>query len=228
MEKTKLQLWLTDTHAALERYAGPLPFDVHLHLLRRDNAREPVPWANTRRNKQQALYFYVDPTFSQAAFRDDWTAAHEFSHLLLPYLGRSNAWFAEGFASYLQYQIMVEMNAITPSEARARREKKMRKAVAALESETLSLPENMPQLRERGSSQTFYWGGAVYFERVDAALARQGRGLQDALIDFIRCCRVDRPDLDALVSTLDSMLDTTVFTSELVTIRETPGIPLRP
>ncbi|WOJ95697.1 hypothetical protein R0137_10590 [Congregibacter brevis] len=228
LEQETLVPWLTDTHSALERFVGPLPFDVHVYMHRRDGADQPVPWANTRRNNEQALYFYVNPEFDRASFMDDWTAAHEFSHLVLPYLGSANAWFAEGFASYMQHSVMVESGAIDDAEAFRRRDLKMKKAVAALADTTVSLPENMPDLKARRSYPTFYWGGAVYFERVDAALKQQDSSLPQVLSAYLQCCRMHRPDLDALVSTLDRVSDTSLFSRELALMRITPGVPARP
>lgn len=227
-EKAKLKSWLEDTHAALERYAGRLPFAVHVYMHRRNNAAQPIPWANTQRNKEQALHFHVDPQFSRQDFMDDWTASHEFSHLLLPYLGRANAWFAEGFASYLQHSVMVELGVISDREAWLRRDRKMQKAVAALKGEPLSLPDNMPALKAQRSYPTFYWGGAVYFERVDAALAQQGDSLQGVVRSYLACCRLPRRELDALVEVLDDISQSNVFRFELTAMRTISGVPPRP
>ncbi len=226
-ERARLRVWLEETHGALERYAGPLPFPVHVHLHRRDGSEEPVPWANTWRDRRQSIYFYVDPRFPQQAFLDDWTAAHELAHLLLPYLGGDNAWFAEGFASYLQHSIMVEMGVIDREEALRRRDEKMRRATAALAVERRPLPQSMVSLRARGRYPTFYWGGAVYFERVDLRLQEQGSSLQRVLRKYVGCCRSGRRDLDELVRLLDRLGETQIFSQELVTMRETPGCPER-
>ena len=44
---------------------------------------------------------------------NDWTAPHEMSHLAIPYIGEKEVWFAEGFASFMQYQVMMEMGVMT-------------------------------------------------------------------------------------------------------------------
>lgn len=227
-EREKLHYWLEQTYAAVERYAGQFPFDVHLHMHRRDNSSEPVPWANTRRGGSQALFFYVDASYPRNAFLDDWTAAHEFSHLLLPYLGRQNMWFAEGFASYLQHSIMVEMGMLDEPEAQRRRDRKMTAAQDALSSLTEALPDSAPTLRARGAYPTIYWGGAVFFERVDRALGEEGSSLQQVLRQFLACCRMQRRSLDELSSALDRISTTTVFSAELERMRRTPGAPQRP
>jgi len=35
------------------------------------------------------------------------------SHLAIPYVGEKEVWFAEGFASFMQYQVMMEMGVMT-------------------------------------------------------------------------------------------------------------------
>ena len=226
-EQEKMSRWLTLTYQALERYAGTPPFDIELHLHRRDASREPVPWANTRRDGRQALHFYVDPTFTVNEFLSDWTAPHEFAHLLLPYLGRDNAWFAEGFASYLQHSVMVELGVIDAAEAERRRNLKIERALDDLDAETLPLPQNMFALRARGAYPTFYWGGAVYFVRVDEQLKAQGSSLQKVLQEFLQCCRMNRRSLDALAAKLDGLSSTELFTRELELMRSEPGCPER-
>ncbi|MEO1081591.1 MAG: hypothetical protein AAFY29_18680, partial [Pseudomonadota bacterium] len=162
-ERSFLRIWLSRTAEALEEWAGPFPFDVQVHLRRRDGASEPVPWANTWRAGEQSLFFYVDPSYPAAEFFADWTAPHEFAHLLLPYLGRDNAWAAEGFASYLQYPLMVQLGVLDADDADRRRSRRMDRAVTALTDESRSLPENLSSLRKAGAYPTFYWAGAVYW-----------------------------------------------------------------
>ncbi|MEM1402435.1 MAG: hypothetical protein AAGG55_03835 [Pseudomonadota bacterium] len=227
-ERTKLRSWITETSSALERYVGPFPFDVHVHFHRAANSDEPVPWANTWRAGKQSINFHVDPIYSLDEFRDDWTAPHELSHLILPYLGRSNAWFAEGFASYLQFSVMVEAGIIDEAEAIRRREKRMLPAIAPLHDADMPLPDYMPELKRRGAYPTFYWGGSIYFERVDMQLQAQGSSLQEALRDFLTCCRMQRRSLDDLTGELDRLVGSRVFSEELLVIRSTPGMPERP
>ncbi|GAB5414098.1 MAG: hypothetical protein Cons2KO_17010 [Congregibacter sp.] len=227
-EKNKLQLWLREASQGVEAFAGAFPFDVHVHLHRRDGASQPVPWANTERSGRQAIHFYVDAQYGLQAFREDWTAAHEFSHLIIPYVGRSNAWFAEGFASYLQHSVMVEIGVIDHAEALRRRDQKMSKAVKKLAAAAEPLPDTMPELRKQGAYPTFYWGGAVYFERVDAALLLSGTSLRQVLQDYLHCCRQGRRSLDGLAALLDGLSPVSAFSDELRIMRSTAGVPERP
>ncbi|GGD74968.1 hypothetical protein GCM10011357_32440 [Lacimicrobium alkaliphilum] len=101
----KLNQWLDHGVIQTKRVFGTYPFTMELHLHPRQG-RQPVPWANTWRAGAQSVHLYVDSRFSLEHFTRDWTLYHELSHLALPYLGSNNAWFAEGFASFMQYQVM--------------------------------------------------------------------------------------------------------------------------
>lgn len=227
-EKRQLTTWLEETRDALERFVGPFPFDVHVYMKRHSRGGEPVPWANTWRAGEQALHFYVDTDYSLDEFLGDWTAPHEMAHLILPYVGRENSWFAEGFASYLQHSLMAELGVISADEALARRDRRMRAATAVLDAELDPLPDNVASLRQRRQFPTFYWGGAVYWERVDARLQEQGSSLQQVLTDYLDCCRMGRHSLDDLAAVLDRAGATEIFSEELAMMRREPGCPERP
>lgn len=227
-ERERLGEWVRRTCAALEGLVGPYPMDVHVHFHRRDGAGEPVPWAHTRRGNRQAVHLHVDPAFQAAAFLNDWTAPHEFSHLLLPYVGRRHAWFAEGFASYLQYPVMVELGVLSPAEARARFERNVRRARRDYSYPRQSFVDAAPRLRAARQYPVMYWGGAAWFRQVDRSLAAQGTSLLEVLRDYVACCRRDRAGLDDLLAELDRLSGGDVFRTGYRTLRNTPGFPDSP
>lgn len=226
-EQKMLQAWLVETADAVQRWAVPFPFAIHLYMHRRNGAREPVPWANTWRGGEQAIHFHVDPTYPKDAFLADWTAPHEFAHLYLPYLGRDYAWAAEGFASYLQHTLMVELGVITADEAQRRRSAKMDRARARLAESPEPLPDYVDDLRARRDYPSFYWGGAVFWERVDAQLKGRGGSLQSAIRSYLKCCRMQRQPFRELAGTFDEISDSVFFSTELALMHAVPGCPER-
>ena len=114
-QATMLTSWLSQgvnaTRATLGIY--PTPLAIHVYPKK---SNQPVPWAFTRRDAKGSVHFYVDTRFGLTKFVDDWTIYHEFAHLALPYLGQKYRWLSEGFASYMQYQIMQEMGVYTKDE----------------------------------------------------------------------------------------------------------------
>ncbi|MDZ7770431.1 MAG: hypothetical protein U5K38_15920 [Woeseiaceae bacterium] len=224
-EKAKLQRWITETVAGVERAVAPFPFDVHINFYRAGRGSSPVPWANTIRSRRQGVNFHVNPEHSLAALRSDWTAAHELSHLLVPYVGRRHAWFAEGFASFMQYQVMQELDVIEPDEANSRYRAKITRAKRGYDLHDLPFVDAARTLAARRQYPTMYWGGAVYFLQMDRQLRARGSSMLDVLQQFVDCCRHQRHGFDGLIAELDRIASAPVFSRRLDAWRVQPGFP---
>lgn len=218
---------MSEAAAALAALVGEFPFPVQVTFHRRDGAWEPVPWAHTRRGQRQGVDFHVDPGYAQRDFRHDWTAPHELAHLVLPYLGRQHSWFAEGFASYLQYQVMVRMGVMSPAAADAAYRARIARADDDYDHPALPFTEAAPRLRAEGRYPTLYWGGAVYFLEADARLRASGHaGLIALLREYLGCCRRQpRATPRSLADTLDRLAGTAVFGALLDDFERRPGFP---
>ncbi|WP_232787695.1 hypothetical protein [Paraglaciecola sp. MB-3u-78] len=102
-----LQSWLTLGVNATRATLGIYPTPLSLHLYQK-KSNQPVPWAYTRRGGKGSVHFHVDTRFGLTKFIDDWTLYHELAHMALPYLGPEYRWLSEDFASFMQYQIMLQ------------------------------------------------------------------------------------------------------------------------
>ncbi len=225
-EQAKLQSWVNETYKAVEDTVAPFPFDVHIYFHRRDGAEEPVPWAHTERipNKQD-VHFHVDTGFSKRRFLEDWTGAHEISHLLIPYLGRKNAWFAEGFASYLQYQVHYTMGIINETELAQMYLHRFKRARGKYNLNDVPFAYSGEELVRRYDYPTMYWGGAAYFFIVEQELKRKNTSLMAVLNKYVRCCRNKNDSIDQLVARLDTLSGTNIFSYQLAQCREEKGFP---
>lgn len=226
-EQQQLTQWIETTVAGIETLVAPYPFDVHIFFHRR-KAREPVPWAHTKRFGAQAVHFYVDTRYPPAAFLADWTAPHELSHLLIPFVGRSHSWFSEGFASYMQYRVMHAMGILSKTEMDDKYRSHIERADRRYERDDMPFIAAAPKLLRDHEYPTLYWGGAVYFLQVDKALQAKDSSFIEVLRAYVNCCRNRSTDLKHLITRFDSLSSSTVFSSLLQVLTDKPGFPAYP
>ena len=204
-EKEKLEKWVINTLNSVESRIGIYPFPIHLYMKKERDANEPVPWAHTWRYPTQQVHFFVDPSFSYDEFMADWTAPHELSHLAIPYIGEKDAWFAEGFASFMQYQVMEEMKIYTDEEIVIRYEGKINKALPYYDNKK-SMAEIARELREAKKYPAMYWGGACFFLAWnDQLIHTSGKSLTELFPEYLTCCRLRDRGVKDVVSSLDKV-----------------------
>ena len=201
-EKTKVKKWLGITYRAVKARIGEYPFDVHLFIYRRDNQSEPCPWANTWRYPNQQVHFHIDPSYSLEEFLKDWTAPHELSHLAIPYIGEKETWFSEGFASFMQYQVMEEMGLVTVSQ---RDSSYSAKVNAASQSYTgnQSFGSEAMELKKNNNYTAMYWGGASFFLKWNRMLGKSGTNLCQVFESYLSDFRQKDRGVSEVVSSLD-------------------------
>lgn len=153
------------------------------------------------------------------------TAPHELSHLLLPYVGRSHSRFAEGFASYMQYQVMQRMGVLEQAQVTALYRSRISAAEKAYNQPGLSFDQASVELLRQRQCSTVYWGGAVYFLRVDQRLRDHGDSLLHVIARYVECCRRSFSELQELVQNLDELVGAEIFQDELGTLQTRKGFP---
>lgn len=180
-------------------------------------AREDaVPFARVLRDGGTAAQFFVDQRSSLARLEADWTAAHEFAHMLLPFVSLRDAWISEGFASYYQNVLRARSGQLDPAQAWQRLhegfERGRREGDEDYED---TLRES---IRDGGSNSTMrmYWSGAAVALLADLELRRRsgGRSSLDAVLArFAACCLPSRRSWSgrALFDHLDVLSGTDVF-----------------
>ncbi len=224
-ERHKLEAWVGEVRAGLESLVGPFSFDVDVYFVR-VSSDVPVVFSNTLRGRRQGIRLRVDPSYPLDDLLADWTAPHEFSHLALPYLGRDHSWFAEGFASFMQYQVMHAMGTLSTEQVAARYAERIGNAASAYRYADVPFVRATPRLRQEHNYPTVYWGGAIFFLRLNETLLEQANTDVISLVeDYVRCCRKSRDRLDGLVASLDDILGEAIIGDELAAFRASEGFP---
>ncbi len=176
---------------------------------------EAVHFGQSIRGEGNALELLVDPSRPAEEFGDDWTAVHELSHLMHPYLGDRGTWLAEGLATYYQNVLRARSGMLTPAQAWDRLYEGFKRGAKAQSDE--SLDEVAQNMQRSHAFQRVYWAGAAYWLTVDRDLRRDTHGamnLETALSRFRDCClpayRQWQPQ--DFVARLDALSGSTIFT----------------
>lgn len=204
----------TSISLAYGRFPNPTPSVIVRPTGRSGwNSRSPVPFGRVIRRDGEKIELFIDANRPIEDFYGDWTATHEFSHLMLPYLRQRHRWISEGFASYYQNVLMSRAGNYTPDEA-------WRKLVAGLDRGRRSRPElSLNEAADAGvrrARMKLYWSGAAIALMADVELRERSGGTEslDVALDRLqRCCLPSRRTWSGpeLFSRLDEMIESPVF-----------------
>lgn len=225
-DKAKLTQWVKVGVNATRDTLGVYPSRLIFHLVPK-KSNQPVPWAYTRRDNPQRIYLHVDSRFQQDKFINDWTIYHEISHLAIPYLGSRYAWLAEGFASFMQYQVMAKAGIL----AGTTEQNYTKKIAPHLKWFNSDLPPASIARRLMSNKQypAAYWGSAYFFILADNFLQEQHNTRLTTLISQYQfCCNEPHAGAEQLMSDLDGLLGASVFTPLLESFESSPARQLYP
>jgi hypothetical protein len=174
---------------------------------------EAMPFARILRRGGPAAQFFYNQLAPLDAVLADWTATHEFSHLLLPYVRRADGWLSEGFASYYQNVLQARGGALDAVTAWRKLHEGFERGRRDDYADTLA-----ESIRYRGPNMIMrmYWSGAAIALLADVELRRRSDGVQslDTVLEALRdCCLPSQRDWTAmeLFERLDELSGTTVF-----------------
>ena len=139
------------------------------------------------------------------AFLSDWTAQHEISHLSIPFMGSHNAWFSEGYATFMQYKIMENQGVYSATQVHERFQTRIKECKANYQSNK-ALPVVADSLKGKWEYPDMYWGGFTFFYMLDYQLKRDKNIALTSLIEsYVNCCRVNDSTPEDLCLKLDSI-----------------------
>ncbi len=213
-EQEKLTSWLKVVGDSMTSVYGRLPLEsIIVEFIPYRKANEPVPFGKVIRWPKQGISFYVNPELPLDTFINDWTAYHEFSHLMIPYPGDNAMWFSEGLASYYQNLVMARAGVLSSLRAWQKIYDGFIRGSNDTKRQDLTLGELSPQMWQNRSFMRVYWSGAYYFMSVDIALRQQGSSLDKVLLDLQSCCLQRSKDWTVveLITTLDDLSDSRIF-----------------
>ncbi len=232
MDNESIVQWInataTDVSLAYGRFPNPSPQVVVIPVGNgHSNERSAVPFGRVIRDGGETVELQVDQTQPLEALLADWTATHEFSHLMLPYVDRKYRWISEGFAQYYQNVLLTRSGAYDALYA-------WQKIYDGFERGRQSRPELSPNEATDGGVRSglmkVYWSGAAIALMADVQLRERSGGNESLDIVLGRlqecCLPSDRtwsgPELFAQ---LDELASSPVFTPLYRRFADTAGFP---
>lgn len=228
----KIKQWISETASHVTLAYGRFPVPTPRVVVVPSGSspwgdNSPVPFGRVTRRGGETVELYVDIDRPLADLEYDWTATHEFSHLLLPRISWRQKWISEGFASYYQNVLMARAGRYTWEDA-------LQKLEAGLERGQASRPElSLNQAAREGVREArmkIYWSGAAIALLADTQLREQsdGRESLDLVLDrFQSCCLPSQRRWSGveLFTKFDSLVDEAVFMPLYRQYADTTGFP---
>ena len=215
LDEDQITDWLKRAAAAVATLYGRFPVpSVQVLIIPSSRGGEPVPWAYVLRGGGPAAHFFVNQRRSIVEFYTDWTAVHELSDLLLPYVQSEDAWLSEGAASYYQNVLRARAGIIDARQAWAELNAGFARSRNTMRGGTLA--DATEHMYRSGAYQRVYWEGAAIMLMADERLRAQSAGQQslDSVLDQLqRCCLSTEVGWHArdLFDKLDALTGRTVF-----------------
>ena len=211
----QMQAWMLDSAQMVANLYGRFP-QSQAQILVAPGARgnEPTPWAYVVRGGSPAAHFFINQRRPIREFFEDWTAVHELSHLLLPYINSDDIWLSEGVATYYQNVLRARGGRMKASDAWQRLHAGF---VRGMESaQGLTLAQATESMYRDDTYMRVYWEGAAMLLIADVRLRQMTaykQSLDTALAALNECCAATDRAWSAreLFDKLDEVTGTGIF-----------------
>lgn len=231
LEPERMTRWLTEAAGLVASVGGGFPNPHALVVVEPGQSSmfgdSVVPFGHVIRSGEEVVRFFVKPQGTLAELRADWTAVHEFSHLLLPYVRDDQKWISEGFASYYQNVLLARAGIYSEQEAWRRL---TRSFASAGEARNPPSPNGTPDRSFWDVRMLIYWSGAALALMMDVELRQQTNGQQSldtVLGKLADCCLPSQSAWEGreLFAKLDVLSGTRVFTRHYDLYADSTGMP---
>ncbi|KAA3614962.1 MAG: hypothetical protein D8M58_10945 [Calditrichaeota bacterium] len=173
--KPELLHWIKNAATSVTKVYGEFPVkNAQVLIIPGGKRREPVPFGMVVRGGGLSIQFNIDPSRPVEEFIADWTATHELSHSLLPYIKRKEMWLSEGLATYYQYVLMGRDGRLSERQAWQRIYNGFQKGKR--NSSGKSVKQTAENMGRYHAYPFVYWTGAAMMLKADVALRKESYG----------------------------------------------------
>jgi hypothetical protein len=218
-QKQKLSRWMQQAANSVSGAHGTFPqASPQILVIPIGERSNPVPWAHVMRGGGVSAEFFVDETRPFKDLSEDWTACHELSHMLLPFVSRKDRWLSEGLASYYQYLLLARSGTLSEKDAWQGFYDGIKRGENGTPRGTSSNTLAEATLQGRGQTMRVYWSGAALMFLADTQLRAASNNEQslDSALKSLQSCCLDGSKLwraDELFKRLDGLTGTRVFST---------------
>ena len=187
-QNEKFRLWIKESVLAVTDVFGIFPQpQPQVLVIPIGQRKQATLGANVIRGGGLAVVLLVDENRPLEEFTSDWTATHEFSHMLFPYISRRDRWLSEGLASYYQNVLRARNGRLTETQAWQKLYEGFQRGEKGTHGGSLA------QATRDGwrSTMRVYWSGAALMLKADMQLRKVSGGRQSldtALGSLSNCC----------------------------------------
>jgi hypothetical protein len=228
-KRKQLHRWLRQVSSALLSVYGAWPKDrFNITVKHGAGSGSPVPWGEVNRGNPDEVLLVVNTKADIREIMADWTAYHEVSHLLIPYVGAGDGWLSEGLATYYQNIIQARAGVLSETELwhklasgfeRGRQEKRWS------QNDLAEISDNMGKYR---SYMRVHWSGVHYWLTADITLRRQSNNkiTLDKLLERLKsCCQHKSMSAIEIVEQLDQLAGMNIFLPLFLDYRASHAMP---
>ncbi|MDA1074318.1 MAG: hypothetical protein O3A63_06095 [Proteobacteria bacterium] len=228
----KTSRWLEITAGDITSVYGRMPNPQPQVLVwavdgRGRSSGSPIPFGNVIRDTGESVQFFVRPDPPLTAYLADWTATHEFAHLLLPYVRSDQKWISEGFAGYYQNVLLARRGVYTHEQVwkRLLRSFAQAQAIRNPPSPNGTADRSFWEMR-----MLIYWSGAAVALHADTRLREMSAGAEslDSVLGRLQACCLPSRQVwsgEALFSKLDTLTEYPVFMDLYREFSDRNGMP---
>lgn len=226
-QQQKLEAWIQESATSVSLVSGSFPQpNPQVLIVHSDRNGQADRFGQVLRGGGVAATFYVNANRSFEEFSDGWTATHEFSHMLLPYISSRDRWLSEGLASYYQNTLRARDNRISPTQAWQRLYDGFERGRKATSGGTLAEATR----QGRSATMRIYWSGAALMLMADMQLREQSnnrQSLDTALTLLAECCLTNGKTWRAreMFEKLDSLMGSHIFAGLYATYVNSENFP---
>lgn len=212
-EEQKFATWIRESALSVSQVISQFPqSQPQVLVIPSGNAGRATLFGQVIRGGGMAVTFWVDKNRPLQEFHDSWTATHEFSHMLLPYITSRDRWLSEGLASYYQNVLRARNGRLTETQAWQDLFDGFERGRQGTGSGTLTQATR----KGRASTMRVYWSGAALMLMADMRLRAESNGQQslDTALDALSACCLENGTTwraRDMFRQLDSLTGTQIF-----------------